>query len=187
MQRVLTLAFLKPSPGDHWLNLLSARASSHPFCHVELYFESLQQSFSIVWGETAGFRAKNLSNPNYTLISLMVSSKEYEACLAFCLSAAKHELGFDGRGMWGSWFSAGVGCSACDMSSEQTGATFCSKIITEALQFGEVREVQDYMPSAMTPSRLFALVHRSGRVACNSVPFKRQALMAAPTILVSCK
>lgn len=185
MQRVLTLAFLKPSPDDHWINLLSARASSHPFCHVELYFESLQQSFSIMWGETAGFRARNLSNPNYTLISLMVSSKEYDACLAFCLSAAKHELGFDSRGMWGSWFSTGTGCSACDATSEQVGATFCSKIITEALQFGEVREVQDYRPSAMTPSRLFAKVHRSGRVACNSVPFKRQALMVAPLIASS--
>ena len=81
MQRVLTLGFLRPSPDDHWVNTLSARASSHPFCHVELYFESLQQSFSIMWGESAGFRAKNLSNPNYTLISLMVSAKEYDACL----------------------------------------------------------------------------------------------------------
>jgi hypothetical protein len=177
MQRVLTLGFLQPSPDDHWVNTLSARASSHPFCHVELYFESLQQSFSIMWGESAGFRAKNLSNPNYTLISLMVSAKEYDACLTYCLSAAKHELAFDSSGMWGSYFAPVLGCSACDRSSEQTGATFCSKIITEALQFADVREVQGFRASAMTPSRLFARVHRSGRVACNSVPFKRQALL----------
>jgi hypothetical protein len=183
MQRVLTLAFLKPSADDHWVNTLSARASTHPFCHVELYFESLQQSFSVMWGEKAGFRHKNLSNPNYTLISLMVSSKEYEACLAFCLSTAKHELAFDSPGMWAAWFSPGLGCSLCDRSSVQTGLTFCSKIITEALQFSEVREVQGFRPSAMTPSRLFAQVHLSGRVACNSVPFKRQALMVAPAMV----
>ena len=50
--RVLTLAFLRPSEQDHWVNRLSARVSAHPFCHVELFFESVQQCFSVMWGET---------------------------------------------------------------------------------------------------------------------------------------
>lgn len=178
-QRILTLAFLSPSPDDHWINRLSARASQHPFCHVELYFEGTQQSFSVMWGETAGFRSKNLSNPNYTLVSLCVSAKEFDSSLEFCRSAASQGLVFDERGMWGSWFPR-IGCCV-EPTSQQRGATFCSKIITEALQFGGVLEVENACPATTTPSRLFECVRRSRRIACNSVPFKRQALMSLPS------
>jgi hypothetical protein len=179
-QRILTLAFLRPSLEDHWVNRLSASVSKHPFCHVELYFESLQQSFSIMWGETAGFRAKNLSNPNYSLISLSVTAKEYDTTLEFCRSAASQNLAFDDRGMWSSWVSPPVCCY--DPTSQQKGATFCSKIITEALQFGEIREANGLRASFATPSRLYESVFQSGRVACTGVPFKRQALMTLSTI-----
>lgn len=183
-QRILTLAFLHPSPDDHWVNRLAARASTHQFCHAELYFESIQQSFSILWGETAGFRAKNLSNPNYSLISLSVTAKEYDATLEFCRSAASQNLVFDDRGMWASWFGRGPLTAACcyDPTSQQKGSTFCSKIIAEALQFGDVREAAGLRPSTVTPSRLYESVFRSGRIACNGVPFKRQALMMLSTI-----
>ena len=181
-QRILTLAFLSPAADDHWVNRLAARASRHPFCHVELYFEGTQQSFSIMWGETAGFRARNLSNPNYTLVSLCVSAKEFDASLEFCRSAASQGLAFDERGMWTSWFPR-VGC-CLEPTSQQRGATFCSKIVTEALQFGGVREVDTACPSATTPSSLFERVRGSGSIACNSVPFKRQALMALPAGLL---
>jgi hypothetical protein len=82
-QKILTIAFLRSGAGDHWVNRLTSRVSTHPFCHAELFFESINQCFSIVWGETAGFRAKNLGNPNYQLVSLAVSQREYEACLEF--------------------------------------------------------------------------------------------------------
>lgn len=178
-QRVLTLAFLRCNPDDHWLNRLTARVSTHPFCHAELYFESVGQSFSIISEERAGFRNKNLSNPNYELISLLVTQKEYDSCLEFCRAAATHDLGFDDRGMWLSWFAPlHPCCSACDSSSQAKGSTFCSKIITEALLFAGVQEVQGLRPSASTPSRLYARVRHSSRIACNSVPFKRQAFMA---------
>lgn len=178
-QRILTLAFLTPGREDHWMNRLTARVSRHPFCHVELYFEGTQQSFSIMWGETAGFRAKNLSNPNYTLISLCVSNKEFDSSLEFCRSVASQGLVFDDRGMWASWFPR-VGC-CLEPTSQQSGSTFCSKIITEALQFGGVGEFEGCCASSMTPSRLFDVVRNSRRIACNSVPFKRQALMVLPT------
>ena len=177
-QRVLTLAFLRPDAHDHLVNRWAAQASTHPYCHVELYFESIQQSFSIMWGETAGFRSKNLSNPNYELISLLVTPKEYDTSLEFCRSAVGHAMCFDSHGMWGSWFAPVLGCSACEASSQQAGRTFCSKIITEALQFGGLQEVEGLRPAAVTPSRLYASVHKSRRIACSSVPFKRQALMS---------
>lgn len=177
-QRILTLAFLTPGENDYWVNRLAAFGSRNPFCHVELYFEGTQQSFSIMWGETAGFRAKNLSNPNYTLVSLCVSTKEFDTSLEFCRSAASQELTFDDRGMWYSWFPR-LGCCV-EPTSQQRGSTFCSKIITEALQFGGVCEVQNLDPCTVTPSRLFDAVRLSRRIACNSVPFKRQALMSLP-------
>jgi hypothetical protein len=181
-QRILTLAFLSPTSDDYWVNRLAAKASSHPFCHVELFFESIGQSFSIMWGEVAGFRFKNLSNPNYSLISLAVTAKEYDTCLEFCKSVASQNLGFDDRGMWASWFSSTLCCSSCDASSQHKGVTFCSKIITEALQFAGMVEVDKLSPGAATPSRLFEQVRGSRRLACSSVPFKRQALITLSSL-----
>jgi hypothetical protein len=179
-QRMLTLAFLCPTPGDHWVNRLTAKpwVSRHPFCHVELFFESINQCFSILWGETVGFRVKNLSNPNYKVVSLSVSVKEYNCCLEFCRSAAAQQIGFDEAGMWRSWFSPAFCCvAACEPASHTKNSTFCSKIITEALQFAGVAEVDRLAPSGTTPSRLYECVHLSPRMACSSVPFKRQALI----------
>lgn len=179
-QRILTLAFLRATPDDHWVNRLTARASRYPFCHVELFFEGVgdSTSFSIMWGETAGFRSKNLSNPNYELVSLLVTQREYEGSLEFCRTASKHGLGFDERGMWLSWCEiANPCCGVCDVTSQIKSATFCSKIITEALQFAGVKEVETLRASATTPSRLYECVRSSSRMACNSVPYRRQAFM----------
>ena len=180
-QRMLTLAFLQPAPEDHWVNRLAARVSAFPFCHVELYFESIQQSFSIMWGETAGFRTKNLSNPNYTLISLSVSAREYDTCLEFCRTTASQGLVFDDRGMWSSWFTPVFACCQ-EPTSQQKGSTFCSKIILEALQFAGLPEIERLHPSVATPSRIYARIHQSPRIACNSVPYKRQAFLVFSTI-----
>ena len=180
--RVLTLAFLRPSDTDHWINRLSAKVSTFPFCHVELYFETVQQCFSIMWNERAGFRQKNLSNPNYELISLLVSPKEYDSCLEFCRTSANQQLAFDERGMWMSWCLWGCPCAACDRTSSEVGATFCSKIITEALQFAGVKEVQNMRPASVTPSRLHGCVRGSSRMACGSVPYKQNVFLAQSTL-----
>lgn len=176
-QRILTLAFLRSNADDHWANRLTARVSKHPFCHVELYFENINESFSIMWGETAGFRQKNLSNPNYELLSLVVTQKEFDSCLEFCRVAGTHHLAFDDRGMWFSWSAPILSPCCCEFSSQAKGSTFCSKIITEALQFAGVKEASNLRPSATTPSRLYESVRHSTRIACNSVPFKRHAFM----------
>ncbi len=175
-RKILTVAFLRPSPDDHWANTLTARVSRHPFCHVELFFESLNQSFSVVWGETAGFRPKNLSNPNYHVVSLGVSVQEYDRCLEYCKTCVTHVLPFDDCGMWRSWFPPCLSCTWCDGSSHSKGRTFCSKLITEALQFGGVVEVGSLLPSATTPSMLFQALAGSPRIICSGVPFKRQAI-----------
>ena len=169
----LTLAFLSPGPEDHWVNRLTAHVGKHPYCHVELYFESINQCFSIMWSEIASFRSKNLSNPNYRLVSLDVSSKEYELCLEFCMQASRESLVFDEVGMWASW----VCCPVCELQSIHKGRTFCSKIITEALQYAGIQEVDRLSPSRTSPSSLYECVRQTSRMVCNSVPFKRHALI----------
>ena len=182
-QRVITVAFLSPFPTDPRENLLTARMSTHPFCHAELYFESINQSFSIQCDEKAGFRVKNLSNPNYRLVSLLVSNKEYDASLEFCRTVSNQGLSFDDRGMWLSWFPSLLCCAACQPNSQARGKTFCSKIIAEALQFAGLHEVDSLCPASTTPSDLYGCLKDSSRIACNSVPFKRQALMLAPNLM----
>jgi hypothetical protein len=183
-QKILTIAFLRSGAGDHWVNRLTSQVSTHPFCHAELFFESINQCFSIVWGETAGFRTKNLGNPNYQLVSLAVSQREYETCLEFCRAASTQLMRFDNLGMWRSWFPPFLSCACCDPSSHDKGVTFCSKIIAEALQYGGVRELEGILPASTTPSILFQAVSASSRVICSGVPSKRQALMLSSLLIM---
>lgn len=172
---VLTLGFLRPGPQDHWLNRLIATplVSRHPFCHVELYFEGQGQAFSIVWGERAGLKAKSMANPQYSLLSVCVSRGEYDKTLEFCRTLSTQNITFDDWSMTRSLCA----CPCVERNSQEVGASFCSKLIAEALQFGGVGEVEDLAPSAATPSRLYECFRQSPRLVCNSVPYKRQAFL----------
>ena len=161
--KVLTLAFLRPAQDDPWVNRLTAMASAHGFCHVELVFDSHLNSkvvsapcFSIYAGGTANIHRKAFSNPNYEFISLLVSPQQYETCFSFCNDVSKSNMTFDERGMWFSQFHPG--CYHVDSIS--VGATFCSKIITEALKIAHVQGVDHLCPSAVTPSRLYNTLYQ---------------------------
>jgi hypothetical protein len=172
-QRYLTFAFLQPEPDDHWINRATGYFSAHNKCHVELFFESLNQCFSIVWGETARFRPKCLSNPQYEIVSIAVPAKEYNDCLAYCQRVAALGCRFDDYGMWASY----VPCCARSVAAgttEQLQKTFCSKLLVEALHAAQSPEVHDLHPSGATPSRLYSALLDSPRRVCGSVPFKRR-------------
>lgn len=174
----LSIAFMSPGEDDPWLNRLTARVSRHPLCHAEIHFETNNKCFSIVSGELAGMRAKSLGNPNYRIVSLCVTASEYNACLSFCQTAGTWELSFDEHGMWRSYY----GCGCCEPSSRQAGRTFCSKIVTEALQYAGLREVEHLNPAITTPSRLYDAIHQSPRVVCASVPYKRGMLAQTASV-----
>jgi len=163
--RVLTLAFLRPAPDDSWMNRLTARASKHGVCHAELVFDG-GMAFSIYHDSTPFLKQRTLSSPGYELVSLSVSSAEYKAAHSFCQSVVAEQYGFDERGLWLATVHPG-GCF--DKASCRLGRTFCSKIITEALQFADVPEVAGLSPSATTPSRLYGAVVESGRRMCHTV------------------
>lgn len=173
----LTLAFLRPAADDKIMNRLTAWASRHGICHVELVFEG-GLAFSI-YKETGPFlRQRSMSNPGYEFVSLSVSQKEYRAALQFCRSAVAEGYAFDDRGLYLASVHPG-GCM--DKPSSALGKTFCSKIIAEALQFADVEEVDSLYPSSVTPSSLYAAVKDSQRRVCYCIrPTKGSAGVAAP-------
>jgi len=184
--RNLTLAFFSPEPGEDWINSLIAKASKYPYCHLELYFETINQCFSIQLGEQATLRSKTLASPCYEIVTLQVSMKEYDACLDFCRKTTALKMGFDNKGMWRSYFLHPVFsymcCCCLFKSSEECNKTFCSKIICEALQHAGVEEVQHRHPACTTPSRIYSDIVKSKRRVCASVPYKRENMLKTKTI-----
>lgn len=161
----LTLAFLRPASDDKIMNRITACASAHGICHAELIFEG-GQAFSIYHGQTPSLRARSMGNPGYELVTLSVSCSEYKSAYQFCQSTVAEQYAFDNVGMYLATVHPG-GC--LDKSSARVGKTFCSKIITEALQFADVAEVAGLSPSSTTPSRLYSAVKDSGRRICHTV------------------
>ena len=112
------------------MNRLTGWVSKHNVCHVELYFPTLDQCFSVQSGGVAQLRHKQLSNPGYTVVTLGVSRKEYDDCLCFCRGATG--IPFADAPMLRAYLHGLVtptpvlGCA--ESSSQASGATFCSKI-----------------------------------------------------------
>ena len=174
-QRMLTLAFVRPGGGDPLFNRIVARACKHGICHAELVFED-NMAFSIYAGNQVFFKPRTLSNPEYELITLSVSQREYTSAYSFCKQAVQNCIGFTDTGMLAAYFQP-RGCPCINTSSSLTaGHTFCSKIVTEALQFAEVEEVQALSPCTTTPSCLYEAVKDSPRKLLCSVPYKCEQL-----------
>lgn len=160
----LSLAFLRPARDDKLFNRLTASVSRHGICHVELVFEG-GLAFSIYDNCTPFLKQRTMSNPGYEFVSLSVSQREYRAALQFCRSAVAQAYRFDELGMYLASVHPG-GCM--ERPSSAVEKTFCSKIITEALQFADVEEVGGLSPSAVTPSSLYAAVRSSQRRMCHT-------------------
>jgi len=61
----------------------------------------------------------------------------------------------------------------------EVGHTFCSKIVTEALQFAGVNEVEHLIPCTTTPSCLYEAFMGSPRRVLSSVGYRREQLRQA--------
>ena len=174
-ERILTLAFLSPNKTDAALNIMVAKMSKHGVCHVEIVFED-DMAFSIFAGGSVFFRQRSFSNPDYHLISISISNAEYQSIYNYCKSASKHDIKFSEYGMYASYLQP-KGCPFLNTrESLQIGSTFCSKIVTEALHFADVREAEHLIPCTTTPSCLFAAFKDSQRKVLSSVPYKREQL-----------
>ena len=175
-QRVLTLAFLRPGPDEtDSVNWLVGKVSKHGISHVELVFED-GMAFSIFAGENLYFKHRTFSNPDYELVSISVSHVEYMSAYNFCQQAVGHNLGFTDVGMVACYFQP-RGCPCINTgASVYVGYTFCSKIVTEALDFACIPEVDGLTPCATTPSCLYDAIYVSERKVLSSVPYKRDQL-----------
>jgi len=174
-QRMLTLAFVRPGGDDPIFNRIVARMCKHGICHAELVFED-NMAFSIFAGQHVFFKPRTLSNPEYELITLSVSHTEYNSAYCFCKQAAENSIGFTDVGMLAAYFQP-KWCPCVNTSSSLTlGHTFCSKIVTEALQFAGVQEVEALSPCTTTPSCLYEAVKDSQRKLLCSVPYKCEQL-----------
>ena len=174
-QRILTLACLCPGEDEPLFNVVVAKACKYPICHIELVFED-DMSFSIFADTNLFFKPRTFSNPDYHLVSLLVSSMEYNSAYTFCLNAHKYDVKFSNLAMFASYCQPRNCPLLCTTPSVHAGSTFCSKIITEALQFAGVFEVEHLTPCTTTPSHLFEAVKDSSRRVLNSVPYKREML-----------
>lgn len=178
-QRVLTLAFLRPGPDEmDNVNLLVSKLSKHGVSHVELVFED-GMAFSIFAGQNLYFKPRTFSNPDYELISLLVSHAEYCSAYSFCQEAVGYNLGFTDAGMVACYFQPRLCPCFNTRASCYVGYTFCSKIVTEALDFALVPEVDGLIPCTTSPSCLYEAVNNSNRKVLCSVPYKRERLRQA--------
>jgi len=180
--RILTVAFLKPGPGDPTFNHIVANMCKHKVCHTEIVFED-NMAFSIFAGMNIFFKPRTFSNPDYHLISLSVSQSEYSNAYSFCQQAVEHNLCFTDIGMLSAYFQPQT-CPIINTSpSIDLGYTFCSKIVTEALQYASIPEVEHLIPCTTTPSSLYDTLKDSPRKLLNSVPYKREQLRNSGIII----
>ena len=175
-QRIIILAFLFPKSSDNPpLNLLVARVSTHPTCHVELVFED-DMSFSIFACSNLFFKKRTFSNPEYSLLSLSVSQAEYSALYGFCQSVSQHDLSFSDFGMYMCCLQPRH-CPVFNTApSVHLGCTFCSKVVTEALHFAACPEAEDLIPCTTSPSCLYGAFKDSPRRVLSSVGYRQQQL-----------
>ena len=185
IKRTLKLAFLIPNEKDPMFNKLVARISKYPMCHVELVFED-GMAFSIFKGSNLFFKPRTFSNPDYRLVSLSVSNAEYQSAHAFCTDAMACNLEFADTAMVCAYFQLPACPLFCTYPSTNYGSTFCSKIVTEALQFAGVSEVQHLQACLTTPSVLYDAVKDSDRGVMDSVPFKQQQLYNVGVLREGC-
>lgn len=174
---VLTLGFHHPTPDEHCLNRITAclGGSDTHVCHVELLLDTFpSDSFSILSGGVAGFRPKQFANRTYEFLSLSISNQEHAALEHFCRTAHALALPFDELGM----FVSLVHMACLHRPSHAVGKTFCSKIITEALQAGLLPEVDGLNPSGTTPARLFRRILASPRRVISPPPARMQCIFA---------
>ena len=175
-QRIVILAFLFPNSQDNpAINMLVAKVSQHATCHVELVFED-DMSFSIFANSKLFFKQRTFSNPEYKLLSVAVSHAEYNSLYTFCQSVSRHELGFSDLGMYMCYLQPRH-CPVFNTSpSVEVGYTFCSKVVTEALQFAESPEAEHLIPCTTSPSCLYEAFKDSPRLILSSVGYKRERL-----------
>lgn len=131
-------------------------------------------SSSIYAGETVSYnKVKTFANPNYIVISKLVSHGELEEIKRFVVQSHRNMVEFDGLGM----YMASMPFPVCGRSSS---STFCSKYVTEALQAADLECVRGLDACITSPSKLFRVIKtfKDSRDVYGSVESKQKSISA---------
>ena len=152
------LLFYRPKTDDPLLNRLVALFDG-PYCHVEMAFsdkwgehpwERELWGSSIYQGETVFFKPKTYARDGYFSFAIEVTVPQMYKIRSFCKNQSSRGVGFSRAAMYAAYVPY--------YQLVTTEDTFCSKHVTEALQYGGVTQVENLNPSLMTPSKLFKLL-----------------------------
>jgi hypothetical protein len=179
--------FLQPSahdPEEHFLNRLTSfigmRIHGRGFHHVEIVVPDGTSagsfySSSIYNGETVTLtKTKTFANPGYTIMTFSVSGRELDSMLNYLQDSKRQQLQFDRTGMMLAALPFQVGWRSCR-------STFCSKHVTKALKAGSIEAVLALNENAVTPSKLFKVLHNNmpaERKVAGSVQYKENEMMS---------
>lgn len=173
---------------DH--NAQGTAASGYPFpgdipCAANMYSslpsmptvtESDKQhtcvASSVYNGETVFMKQRRFANPNYTIISLLVSDTQFKKMYAFCEHRTASSVAFNQTAMVCA-FCPFLSKMLCRTSVETGPDTFCSEHVTLVLQAGNIPEVSQHLASTVTPSRLYKLLANGKTAAVGAARGKR--------------
>jgi hypothetical protein len=148
------LLFYKPTSSDPFQNRLVAHFDS-PFSHVEMAFperygeeiwEKEIWGSSIYQGEAVFFKPKTYQRSGYVSFAIEVNVAQMCKIKSYCRQQTENKTPFSKLAMYAAYVPFEI---------YKTNATFCSKHVTMALQYGGINGLMDLNPNYTTPSRLF--------------------------------
>lgn len=146
-----------------------------PFCHCELHFSD-GYAFTIYMGGAAMLRSRRFSSPNYRIVEVRCTPEQQKHCREFAEDVVKVGVPFSKLRMMNAflqmqWPGADSPASLVVPLSHKTHGSFCSELVTEALQTGGVLS-RSVAAQYVTPSGLVRLLQQEAprTVEGNPVP-----------------
>ena len=152
----ILILFYKPTSTDPLMNRVVAHFSP-PFCHVELAFperygdepwECDIYGSSIFQDETVFFKRKTYARDGYVCLTIEVSHIQQLRVKHYCRQQSDAGVSFNKWAMYGAYVPI----------FRSDHGTFCSKYITNALQYGCILDPSTIDASRTTPSGLHSLL-----------------------------
>ena len=150
----LYLLFYKPSNDDPALNRIVA-FFDYPFCHVEIAIpnrtgdaprDRTMLASSIYQNQTVFFKPKTYDREGYISFGIEISVAQLYRIKSFCKHHTERKTPFCLHAMYAAYLP---------FQLIETDATFCSKHVTQALQYARVPLADGINPALTTPSRLY--------------------------------
>jgi hypothetical protein len=197
------LMFYDPPDNDHLINR-TVKNIDGPFSHVELVFpcyrkktqvvmtgqnyqtKPIEKQTRLLYGSsifqngTVFFQEKEYQRDGYTSIGLRINKRMHEALVFFCQDAAARGVKFDYLGM-------ARACLPIVLMPHDPMLTFCSKFVTDALQFAGIEEAKELESRITTPSALYRHVRTKLRaysiVTASPAKLRRFHVQSSRTVL----